>query len=165
MVAPRILRPFCARAAVALALVSASAGCTPELGESTPATKLFTDAKLSGKYVTVTAVLGVSGGIMGSTSCSKGRCDLEISPPDAGWKPPKGVTSTAKASFSVGSGENEMAELPDKYAKSDVKVKAMGGKVLKVGDKVKLSGNLHCLNGGNQDSLPCSIYVKRIDAP
>jgi len=155
----------CARAALALGLASAFTGCTPEQGEAIQITRLFTDAKVHGKYATVTGVLGVSGGIMGSTSCSKGRCDLELSVPDAGWKPPKGVTSTAKVSFSVGSGENEMAELPDKYSRADVKVKAMGGKVLKVGDRIKVSGNLHCLNGGNQDSLPCSMWVKRVDVP
>jgi hypothetical protein len=155
----------CARVALALGLLSSIAACTPEQGEVVPATRLFTDAKLTKKYVTVTAVLGVSGGIMGSTSCRKGRCDLEISVPEPGWKPPKGVISTAKASFSVGSGENEMAELPDKYSRADVKVKAMGGKILKVGDRVKLSGHAHCLNGGNEESLPCSIYVDRVDVP
>ena len=142
MAAPRFLLSVCSRAALALGFLATGAGCTPEQGEAVPITRLFTDAKLNKRYVTVTGVLGVSGGIMGSTSCKKGRCDLELSVPDAGWKPPKGVTSTAKASFSVGSGENQMAELPDKSARADVKVKAMGGKVLKVGDHVKLSGNL-----------------------
>lgn len=141
------------------------AGCTPELGETVPITQLFTDAKLNKKRVTVTGVLGISGGIMGSTSCKSGRCDLQLSVPDPGWKPPKDVVNVVTIRVAVGSGENEMASLPAKYSRSDVKVKAMGGKVLSAGERVKVTGNLHCLGNNNEDHLPCSMYVDRIDVP
>ena len=163
------MRAFCpapwTRAVLSLGLVSALAGCTPKQGEPVPLTHLFTDAKLHKKYAMVTGVLGISGGIMGSTSCKSGRCKLELSVPDAGWKPPKGVSSTVTIEVGVGSGENEMAELPDKYKRTDVKVKAMGGKVLAAGDHVKLSGDLRCHGNNGEDSLPCSMDVDRIDVP
>jgi hypothetical protein len=159
------LVPALVRAGLSLGLAAALAGCTPEHGEAVPVTQLFTDAKLHKKYAMVTGVLGISGGIMGSTTCKAGRCDLQLSVPDAGWKPPKEVSSTIRVSVGVGSGDNEMAALPSKYSRTDLKVKAMGGKVLVAGDRVKLSGNLHCHGNNGEDSLPCSMYVDRIDVP
>jgi len=148
-----------------MGLLSA-AGCSPpEQGEVVPATQLFTNAKLHHKYVTVTGVLGISGGFMGSTTCKAGRCDLELAPPEPGWKPPKEVRSTTTIRVSVGSGPNEMAELPAKYSRADLKVKTMGGKVLSAGDRVKVSGNLDCHGNNGEDRLPCHMDVARIDAP
>lgn len=147
------------------AAASSVAGCTPEQGQPVEITQLFTDAKLHKKYATVTGVLGISTGVMGSTTCKAGRCKLELSVPDPAWKAPKDTVSTVSISISVGSGQNEMAELPDKYSKTDVKVKAMGGKTLAAGDTVKLSGPLDCHGNNGEDRLPCSMYVERIDAP
>jgi hypothetical protein len=131
-----------------------------------PLTSLFTDAKLHKKYAMVTGVLGISSGFMGSTTCKTGRCDLELSVPDAGWKPPKGSSLTSiRIGVSVGSGENEMAELPAKYSRADLKVKAMGGKVLSAGARVQVSGTLRCHGNNGEDQLPCSMEVDRVDAP
>ncbi|WP_156040391.1 hypothetical protein [Chondromyces apiculatus] len=41
---------------------------------------------------------------------------------------------------------------------------AMGGKVLVAGDRVKVSGNLHCHGNNGEDRLPCSMYVERVDS-
>ncbi|APR76571.1 Hypothetical protein A7982_01918 [Minicystis rosea] len=156
--------PRVVQACFASCLVSVL-GCTPEQGEAVPITQLFTDAKLHKKYATVTGVLGISGGFMGSTTCKSGRCKVELSVPDAGWKPPKDVRSTIEISVGVGSGENEMAALPDKYSRADLKVKAKGGKVLSAGDRVKVSGNLRCHGNNGEDVLPCKMDVERIDVP
>ncbi|EYF08890.1 Hypothetical protein CAP_2751 [Chondromyces apiculatus DSM 436] len=40
----------------------------------------------------------------------------------------------------------------------------MGGKVLVAGDRVKVSGNLHCHGNNGEDRLPCSMYVERVDS-
>jgi hypothetical protein len=155
----------CIQAVASLVLVSAVAGCKSEQGEPVPITQLFTDAKLHKKYAMVTGVLGISSGIMGSTSCTSSRCNLELSVPDAGWTAPKDTVSTVTIRVSVGDGENEMAELPDKYSRADVKVKAVGGKVLTAGDSVKMSGTLRCHGNNGEDHLPCLMDVDRIDAP
>ncbi|MFT3774653.1 MAG: hypothetical protein QM820_55590 [Minicystis sp.] len=146
-------------------LAAMLSGCTPEQGQAVPITQLFTDAKLHGKHAAVTGTLGISTGIMGSTSCKAGRCKLQLGVPDPGWKPPKDTVGTVTIEVSTGSGENEMAELPEKYAKTDVKVKAMGGKVIAFGERVKVSGKLHCHGNNGEDRLPCSMSVDRIDTP
>lgn len=146
------------------ALVMMSA-CQSKPGEDVPITQLFTDAKLHGKYAAVTGTLSISVGIVGSTSCKAGRCKLQLNVPDPGWKPPKDSVSTISIEVTQGSGESEMAPLPDKYSKGDVKVKAVGGKVIGFGERVKVSGNLHCHGNNGEDRLPCSISVARIDTP
>jgi hypothetical protein len=145
-----------------LALVFAA--CTPEQGQSVPLTQLFTDAKLHKKYVSVTGVLTLSSGIMGSTSCTASRCKIELSVPDKGWKPPKDTRSTVVIEVAVGSGKNEMAELPAKYTRADLKVKTMDGKVLGHGSSAKLSGSLDCHGNNGEDWLPCKLHVERVDA-
>lgn len=158
----RHIAPLCL---AVLCAASMLCGCKPEQGEAVPITQLFTDAKLHGKYATVTGTLGISTGIMGSTSCKAGHCTLELRVPEPGWKPPGGGLASIDIEVSVGSGENEMAELPAKYSKTDVKVKAMGGKVIAYGERVKVSGKLRCHGNNNEDRLPCSMSVERIDAP
>lgn len=153
------------RLSILLCFVPLLAGCTPKEGEPVNITQLFTDAKLDKKYGAVTGIVGISTGIMGSTSCKGGRCNIELKVPDSAWKAPKGMLGFVKLDVGVGSGENEMAELPDKYSKADLKLKAMGGKILKAGDKVKVSGTLYCHGNNNEDRLPCEIRVDRIDVP
>jgi hypothetical protein len=152
--------------AMLLLALTAFVGCTPKLGEEVPLGDLFTKAELDGKYVTTTGLVRISTGIVASTSCTTSTCTIDL------WLPEGEKNAVEKRDdvrslqmeVAVGSGENEMAELPDKYSKADLKVKAMGGRVLVHGDKVKVSGKLHCKNG-SEPSLPCKIRVDRIDAP
>lgn len=152
-------------ATLALVLALAASGCTPNVGEPVALTRLFTDAKLHGKYAAVTGLLEISTGIMGSTTCKAGTCNLRLAVDDPKWKPPTGALTSVSITLDVGSGENRMAELPDKYSKKDLKVKAMGGKTFAAGDRVKLSGNLRCHGNNGEDSLPCSMRVDRVDPP
>lgn len=152
-----------ARLCLPLLLLVALGGCTPEQGEAVPIAQLFTNAKLHKKYATVTGVLGISGGIMGSTSCKGGRCTVELEAPASAEKNAKDA-KTIRVSLDVGSGENQMAPLPDKYSRKDLKVKAMGGKVLSAGDTVKVSGHIYCHGNNGEDVLPCKMDVDRVDA-
>ncbi len=144
---------------LALPLLS---GCTPELQKETPLAELFTNAELDGKLVTTTGLLRLSTGIMGTSTCQGARCSLDLWLPDDAAKINDTKSLTVK--LTTGSGENAMAELPDKYAKTDLKVKAMGGKVLAHGDKAKVTGKVKCKNG-SEPSLPCRMDVDRVDVP
>lgn len=152
------------RAATGCALwllaLTAAVGCTPKLGEEVPLQDFFTKAELDGKYVTTTGQVRLAAGIAQSTSCTRVSCNIDLWLVD--WETrPRDERKSVAIEVDVGTGENEMAELPDSYSKADLKVKAMGGKVLAFGDKVKVSGNLHCKNG-SEPSLPCKMRVDRI---
>jgi hypothetical protein len=135
--------------------------CTPDLGRDVPITDLWTKADLNREYAATTGVLRISGGLMGSTSCKGSSCTLYLDVPDPAWKPASGATTSIRIEVMTGTGENEMAPLPDKYSTSDLKVKGMGGKIFSNGDKVKVSGKFKC----EASSMPCSIYAERFDAP
>jgi hypothetical protein len=146
-------------ALLALPLLS---GCTPKLQNETPLPELFTNAELDGKLVTTTGLLRLSTGMMGKTSCEGSRCSLDLWLPDGSAE--IGHSKSIRVNMLTGTGENQMAELPEKYAKTDLKVKAMGGKIIAHGDKTKLTGTLRC-KIGSEPSLPCSMDVDRVDVP
>lgn len=149
--------------AITMGLTTLS-GCTPKLGEEHPIDDLWNNAELDGKYVTTTGIVGLSVGIMGSSSCDRTSCTLRFSRPEDVASAHPGTHPTGTLRVQVGNGENEMAELPDKYSKEDLKIKAMGGKVLKHGDTMKVTGKLRCKLGA-EPSLPCTIDVSRFDVP
>lgn len=140
------------------------AGCTPKLGEEVPLTDLFSKADLDGKYVTTTGRVRVGVGLMGSSSCDRTSCTLDLAFPEGAAAPAGSARKSLTLYTQVGSGENEMSELPDKYSKEDLKIKVMGGKVVGHDALVKVTGKLKC-KLGDEASLPCSMRVDRIDAP
>lgn len=60
-------------------------------------------------------------------------------------------------SVTIGSGNNTMKALPDKYTTNDVKVKGKNGEKIGIGDRVKITGKL-----SSNDSY-CSLNVKEIE--
>jgi hypothetical protein len=142
----------------AFLLLSSAAmpSCTPKVGKDVPLEDLLTAASLHGAYVATTGELRVSAGLMGSTSCDATRCKLKL----RGADPGKEIT----IEVTVGDGENEMAPLPEKYSKADLKVMGMGGKPFADGDSLKVSGTVRCRGNNGEERLPCSIYAERLDA-
>lgn len=60
-------------------------------------------------------------------------------------------------SISIGSGNNRMKALPDKYTASDVKVKSKNGEKVSIGDRVKITGKL------SSNESYCSLNVREIE--
>jgi hypothetical protein len=145
----------------ALLTLPLGSGCTPKLQTETPLYDLFMNAELDGKLVTTTGFVHLNTGIAASTTCKGSECTLEL------WftedTANMGEFNSLTLYVQTGSGENEMAELPSKYARTDLKIKAVGGKVLTHGDLAKVTGKAKCKLGGKA-SLPCSIRVERFDA-
>lgn len=139
------------------------AGCSKPPAQQVPVGQLLTDAELDGKYVTTTGVVRVAAGFMGSTTCTSATCKIDLYLPADQVKPDMTIKNL-KIELDVGSGENEMSELPDKYKTEDLAVKGTGGKVFKHGETIKVTGKAKCKNG-SEASLPCAIRVDRVDAP
>jgi hypothetical protein len=146
----------------ALLVLPLLAGCTPKLQNETPLSELFTNAELDGKLITTTGTLRLATGMMATSTCEHERCSLDLWLPDDA--PRIEGTKCLTVHLLTGAGENEMAELPDRYAKTDLAVKATGGKVLGHGERVRVTGKVTCKKLF-EPALPCQMNVDRIDLP
>ena len=146
---------------VSTALVTACS--PPKLGKPVDLPDLIAnEGKFDGEYITTTGLIRMSGGIMASTTCDGSSCKIELLRSDFAHVQP-GVRFDIRLEVSTGSGENEMERLPDKYSKADLKIRAMGGKLVGYDANVKVSGKERCKK--HQDGSDyCFLDVDRIDA-
>jgi len=68
-------------------------------------------------------------------------------------------------SVTVGTGNNEIKELPDKYKRSDMAVKDDKGQVIRHGDKVRITGMYSRPYGDGYGSMNAQVIEKIEDTP
>lgn len=83
------------------------------------------------KRVSIEGYIDIPRGMF--TMCTD-TCSMQLLPE------PKAVGKGLPVSFKIGSDESQMKKLPDKYTEDDLEVRAEGGKTVKAGDKVRVTG-------------------------
>ena len=125
--------------------------CSAKQGEpmAFPTTCNDTD---DGKYAAITGYLTDGGSLYCSNTGGRMDCNFTLTEkPDGGAK--------ILASIAQGSGASSVEDFGKSYKKSDLKIHDNSGGMVKVGDKVTLSGKFSVVPGGSS----CFITVDRID--
>ena len=105
-----------------------------------------------GKYVAIGGYLTDGGSLYCSNTGGRMDCNFTLmEKPDGGAK--------ILASIAQGSGASSIEDFGDSYKKSDLKIHDNSGGMVKVGDKVTLTGKFSVVPGGNS----CFITVDKIE--
>jgi len=105
-----------------------------------------------GKYVAISGYLTDEGSLFCSNTGGRMDCDFRLTEkPDGGAK--------IIASIAQGSGKSSVEDFGSSYKKSDLKIHDNSGGMVKIGDKVTLTGKYSAAPGGSS----CFITVDKID--
>ena len=105
-----------------------------------------------GKYVAITGYLTDDGSVYCSNTGGRMDCNFTLTEkPDGGAK--------ILASIAQGSGKSSVEEFKSSYKKEDLKIHDNSGGMVKIGDKVTLTGKFSVIPGGSS----CFITVDKID--
>lgn len=116
------------------------------------------DKANEGERVTIDGYVGLLGSVM---LCSD-TCSLDLYPTSK-------VGGMGGISFSVqvGTGKSQMAELPDHYSESDVKIETSDGTVVSTGGKVRVTGEVlgagDVPDGGSAADKATSCQLIKVD--
>jgi hypothetical protein len=127
------------------------AACAAKQGEQMAFPTTCHDAD-DGKYVAITGYLTDGGSLYCSNTGGRMDCNFTLTEkPDGGAK--------ILASIEQGSGASSVEDFGDSYKKSDLKIHDNSGGMVKVGDKVTLTGKFSVIPGGSS----CFITVDKIE--
>ena len=105
-----------------------------------------------GKYVAITGYLTDDGSVYCSDTGGRMDCNFTLTEkPDGGAK--------ILASIAQGSGKSSVEDFGSNYKKEDLKIHDNSGGMVKIGDKVTVSGKFSVIPDGSS----CFITVDRID--
>jgi hypothetical protein len=105
-----------------------------------------------GKYVAITGYLTDEGSLYCSNTGGRMDCNFRLTEkPDGGAK--------IIASIAQGSGKSSVEDFEGSYKKSDLKIHDNSGGMVKIGDKVTVTGKYSAAPGGSS----CFITVDKID--
>ena len=105
------------------------------------------------KYYAITGYL-TDGGSVFCSNIGGGRMDCSL---DLTEKPDGGAKIGAE--IEQGSGANEIEEFGSSYKKEDLKIHDNSGGLVKIGDKVKLTGDYNAVPDGSR----CFLEVDKIE--
>ena len=106
-----------------------------------------------GKYVAITGYLTDGGSLYCSNIGGRMDCDFDLT------EKPGGGGAKIIASIAQGSGRSSVEDFGDSYKASDLKIHDNSGGMVKVGDKVTVTGKYSAAPGGSS----CFITVDKID--
>ena len=105
-----------------------------------------------GKYVAITGYLTDDGSVYCSDTGGRMDCNFTLTEkPDGGAK--------ILASIAQGTGKSSVEDFGSSYKKADLKIHDNSGGMVKIGDKVTLTGKFSVISGG----ASCFITVDKID--
>jgi hypothetical protein len=129
----------------------AMAACASKPGEPMAFPTTCNEAD-DGKYVAITGYLTDDGSVYCSATGGRMDCNLTLTEkPDGGAK--------ILASVAQGTGKSSIEDFGSSYKKSDLKIHDNSGGMVKIGDKVTLTGKFSVIPGGSS----CFITVDKID--
>jgi hypothetical protein len=127
------------------------AACAAKQGQPMAFPTTCNDAD-DGKYVAIAGYLTDDGSVYCSDTGGRMDCNLTLTEkPDGGAK--------ILASVAQGTGKSSIEDFGSSYKKSDLKIHDNSGGMVKIGDKVTLTGKFSVIPGGSS----CFITVDKID--
>ncbi|HRI68508.1 MAG TPA: hypothetical protein PK156_29970 [Polyangium sp.] len=138
-------------AAVAWGVAFSMAGCQhkPASGESIPEVCRIEN---NGQFKSVSGYITTP--LLGF--CGKRRCVLALRDKRAG------ETASLSLSVAVGTGKNQLSDLPEKYSEADIHLKDDAGTDVRGGSAVRLTGKMSVVM--SDGSKLCTLDVDKVEA-